>query len=107
MRLNPVVRDALSAVLQTLRESSGPVQCCTVAQGIFVPLAQFEQRGVQAALALRALTEVRMLAMAHPKGPPTLSREFNGSSTVGLLLDPRFVEGLDLDAFVLSEPQGA
>ena len=107
MRLNPVVRDALAAVLQTLRASSGPAQCCTVAQGIFVPLAQFEQRGVQAALALRALTEVRMLAMAHPKGPPTLSREFNGSPTVGLLLDPRFVEGLDLDAFVLPEPQGA
>ena len=107
MRLNPVVRDALSAVLQTLRASSGPAQCCTVAQGIFVPLAQFEQRGVQAALALRALTEVRMLAMAHPKGSPTLSREFNGSPTVGLLLDPRFVEGLDLDAFVLPEPQGA
>ena len=48
-----------------------------------------------------------MLAMADPKGPPTLSREFNGSQTVGLLLDPRFVEGLDLDAFVLPEPQGA
>ena len=107
MRLNPVVRDALAAVLQTLRASSGPAHCCTVAQGIFVPLAQFEQRGVQAALALRALTEVQMLAMAHSKGPPTLSREFNGSPTVGLLLDPRFVEGLDLDAFVLAEPLGA
>ena len=107
MRLNPVVRDALVAVLQTLRASSGPAQCCTVAQGIFVPLAQFEQRGVQAAMALRALAEVRMLAMADPKGSPTLSREFNGSPTVGLLLDPRFVEGLDLDAFVLPKPQGA
>ncbi len=107
MRLNPVVRDALAAILQTLRASSGPAQCCTVAQGIFVPLAQFEQRSVPPALALRALAEVRMLAMADPKSPPTLSREFNGSPTVGLLLDPRFVEGLDLDAFVLSEPLGA
>ena len=107
MRLNPVVRDALAAVLQTLRSSEGPAQCCTVAQGIFVPLAQFEQRSVPPALALRALAEVRMLAMADPKGPPTLSREFNGSPTVGLLLDPRFVEGLDLDAFVLPEPLGA
>ena len=107
MRLNPVVRDALAAVLQTLRASYGPAQCCTVAQGIFVPLAQFEQRSVPPALALRALAEVRMLAMADPKGPPTLSREFNGSPTVGLLLDPRFVEGLDLDAFVLPEPLGA
>ena len=107
MRLNPVVRDALAAVLQTLRTAERPAQCCTVAQGIFVPLAQFEQRSVPPALALRALAEVRMLAMADPKGPPTLSREFNGSPTVGLLLDPRFVEGLDLDAFVLPEPQGA
>ena len=107
MRLIPVVRDALAAVLQTLRASSGPAQCCTVAQGIFVPLAQFEQRGVQAALALRALTEVRILAKSDPRASPTLSREFNGSPTVGLLLDPRFVEGLDLDAFVLPEPHGA
>ena len=107
MRLNPVVRDALAAVLQTLRASYGPAQCCTVAQGIFVPLAQFEQRSVPPALALRALAEVRMLATTDTKGPPTLSREFNGSPTVGLLLDPRFVEGLDLDAFVLSESQGA
>ena len=107
MRLNPVVRDALDAVLQTLRSSEGPAQCCTVAQGIFVPLAQLEQRSVPPALALRALAEVRMLAMADPKGPPTLSREFNGSPTIGLLLDPRFVEGLDLDAFVLPEPLGA
>ena len=107
MRLNPVVRDALAAILQTLRASYGPAQCCTVAQGIFVPLAQFEQRAVPPALALRALAEVRMLAMADPKSPPTLSREFNGSPTVGLLLDPRFVEGLDPDAFVLPEPLGA
>ena len=107
MRLNPVVRDVLAAVLQTLRASEGPAQCCTVAQGIFVPLTQFERRSVPPALALRALAEVRMLAMADPKGPPTLSREFNGSPTVGLLLDPRFVEGMDLDAFVLPGPRGA
>jgi hypothetical protein len=32
-------------------------------------------------------------------GPPTLSREFNGNPTVGIVLDPRCVSGLDLAGF--------
>ena len=79
----------------------------TVPQGIFIPLAHFEQRATPPALVLRALAKLRMLAMTDTKGSPTLSCEFNGSPTVGLLLDPRLVEGLDLDAFVMSESQGA
>lgn len=107
MRLNPVVRDALATVLETLNAATGPAHCCTTARGIFVPLEQFDKRGVPPALALRALADVRILVLADANGPPTLSREFDGSATVGLVIDPRFVEGMDLDAFELSEPQGA
>jgi conjugal transfer pilus assembly protein TraI len=106
MRLNPVVRDALAAVVHTLNDGAGPVQGCTVAQGFFVPLSEFERRGVQPSMALRALADVGMLVPAQPDGPPTHSRDFNGTSTVGIAVDPRFIAGLDLDGFVLQDREG-
>lgn len=99
LRLNPVVLDALAAIAATLNGRSEPAHCCTVAQGLFVPLDQFEQRGVQPALALRALADVRMLVAAGSQAQPTLSRDFNGTSTVGLVIAPSFIEGLHLSAF--------
>lgn len=107
MRLNPVVRDALTAVVHTLNPDAGPAQCCTVASGIFVPLGELERHGVEPSLALRALAEVRMLARVDAKGPPTLTRDFNGTPTVGLVIDPRFVDGLDLEGFALPASEGA
>ena len=107
MRLNPVVRDALTAVVHTLNSVAGPAQCCTVARGIFVPLGELERRGVDPSLALRALAEVRMLARVDAKDPPTLTRDFNGRPTVGLVIDPRFVDGLDLEGFALPASEGA
>jgi conjugal transfer pilus assembly protein TraI len=94
-----VVRDALTAIAATLNEAAGPAQCCTIAQGLFVPLDRFDQRGVPPSLALRALADVRMLVATGTHAPPTLSRDFNGSPTVGLVIDPRFIEGLDLSGF--------
>ena len=106
MRLNPVVRDALAAVVHTLNDDAGPVQGCTVAQGFFVPLSEFERRGVQPSMALRALADVGMLVPAQPDGPPTHSRDFNGTPTVGIVVDPRFIAGLDLAGFVLQGREG-
>jgi conjugal transfer pilus assembly protein TraI len=107
LRLNPGVRDALTAIAATLNSRMEPAQCCTVAQGLFVPLDQFERRGVQPSLALRALAEVRMLVASGPQVPPTVSRDFNGTPTVGLVIDPRFIEGLDLAGFLPSDPEAA
>ena len=106
MRLNPVVRDALAAVVHTLNDGSGPVQGCTVAQGFFVPLSEFERRGLQPSMALRALADVGMLVASQPQGPPTHSRDFNGAPSVGIVVDPRFIAGLDLAGFVLQDRQG-
>ncbi|MCB1888962.1 MAG: TraI domain-containing protein, partial [Rhodocyclaceae bacterium] len=100
MRLNPVVRDALAEAIRTLNDGMGPPAVCTIAQGVFVPLAEFERRGIQPSLAMRALAETRMLVRPTRDGPPTLSRDFNGHPTVGLVLDPRCVRGLDLAGFV-------
>ena len=100
MRLNPVVRDALAEAIRTLNDGMGPPAVCTIAQGVFVPLVEFERRGIQPSLAMRALTETKLLVRPNRDGPPTLSRDFNGNPTVGLVLDPRCVRGLDLAGFV-------
>ena len=101
MRLNPVVRDALAEAIRTLNDGMGPPAVCTIAQGVFVPLVEFERRGIQPSLAMRALVETRMLVRPSQDGPPTLSRDFNGHPTVGIVLDPRCVSGLDLAGFAV------
>jgi len=106
MRLNPAVRDALGSIVATLNGDARTAAACTVATGIFVPLAELERRGLQPALAMRALSDLRMLVHADANRPPTLSREFGGAITVGLILNPRFVTGLDLATFAIpASPQ--
>lgn len=107
MRLNPVVRVALEQIVSSLNAERGPAHCCTVAEGLFVPLAQFEQCGVPAAIALRALAEVRLLIPVgrSSKGLPTHSRDFNGVPMAGLVIDPRAIEGFDLDGFAVAPPR--
>ncbi len=107
MRLNPVVRDALADAVRTLNDGMGPPTVCTVAQGVFVPLEEFGRRGVQPSLAMRALTEANMLVKPNRNGPPTLSREFNGNPTVGIVLDPRCVSGLDPAGFAAPPAEGS
>lgn len=106
MRLNPVVRDVLGAVVHTLNEGAGPAQGCTVAQGFFVPINEFERRGLQPSMAFRALADVGMLVPALPDGPPTLTRDFNGTPTVGIVVGPRFIAGFDLAGFSLQDTEG-
>ena len=105
MRLNPVVRDALGAVVYTLNEGAGPAQGCTVAQGFFVPISEFERRGLQPSMALRALADVGMLVHAQPDGPPTLTRDFNGTPAVGIVVGPRFIAGFDLAGFSVQDAE--
>jgi conjugal transfer pilus assembly protein TraI len=103
MRLNPAVRDALGSIVATLNGDARSAAACTVATGIFVPLAELERRGLQPALVMRALGDLRMLVHADANRPPTTSRDFGGAVTVGLIVDPRFVTGLDLATFAIPE----
>ena len=106
MRLNPVVRDALAEAIRTLNDGMGPPTVSTFAQGVFVPLEEFGRRGIQPSLAMRALTEANLLVKPNRNGPPTLSREFNGNPTVGIVLDPHCVSGLDLAGFAAPPAEG-
>lgn len=101
MRLNPAVRDTLGSIVTTLNGDARDAAACTVASGIFVPLAELERRGLQPALVMRALGDLRMLVHADASRPPTVSRDFGGVTTVGVILDPRFVAGLDLATFAI------
>ena len=95
MRLNPRVREVLTDIVQTLNPGQGPAQGSRVEQGFFVPLSEFERRAMPPATALRALAELDMLVLQEADGPPTQSLEFNGAQTVGLVLAPSFVTGID------------
>lgn len=99
MRLNPAVRDALAQIVDTLNRDGSDVAACTVASGLFIPLAEFERRKIEPSLALRALTEVKMLVQAAGTKSQTLARDFGGEQKVGLVLSPHFVAGLEAGNF--------
>lgn len=107
MRLHPAVRDALADAVSQLNESARGADVCTTAEGIFVPLVEFERRGVQPAIAMRALQEARMLRHLALNAPPTTTREIRGTTAVGVIVAPEHVEGLDLSAFTPSGTEQA
>lgn len=99
MRLNPAVRLALQEAVDTLNDPPAASPLFTVREGVFVPLAEFERRGVQPAVALRSLVDVGLLYRPDHVGPPTTSRDVRGVPTVGVILSAMHVEGFDPAAF--------
>ncbi len=99
MRLNPAVRQALVEAVETLNDPPATTSVFTQREGIFIPLAEFERRGIQATVALRALVDADMLYSPRKNGPPTATRDVQGVATVGIVLLPRHVDGLDPLAF--------
>lgn len=78
------------AVINTLYTA----QACPVAEGLFVPLHVLKSQGIKAATAIRALSEVSMLIRSTQHQMPTHTREVDGHTTTGVILDPRFIAGL-------------
>lgn len=107
MRMNPAVRQALQEAIDTLNDPPATAPVFTVSEGIFVPLAEFERRGVQPAVALRALADVSMLSKATRTGPPTTSRDVRGVPTVGVVIPATHVDGLDPLAFANGQDAAA
>lgn len=99
MRLNPAVRDALAAIVSTLNGPGSAAAAAPISAGLFVPLAELEIRGVQPALARRALADVGMLVHAGRDGPATVTANFCGEPTIGLVIAPACIEGFDPAAF--------
>ena len=97
--LNPAVRDALAAIVSTLNGPGSAAAAAPVAAGLFVPLAELERRGVQPALAGRALADVGLLVHAGRDGPATVTADFRGEPTIGLVVAPACIDGFDPAAF--------
>ena len=99
MRLNPAVRDALAAIVGTLNGPGSAAAAAPIAAGLFVPLAELEVRGVQPALAGRALSVGCLLVHARRVGPATTTADFRGEPTIGLVVAAACIDGFDLAAF--------
>lgn len=118
LRLDGAVRSALAAVVQRLNETratsaggqggtpthtSGGREvspgACEVPAGLFVPLNEFERRGIEPARAVRILADLSMLhgepAGQHGPATRTVVHDFAGDEVVGVIVLPRFVRGLD------------
>lgn len=104
MRMNPAVRDALAAIVGTLNGPGSAAAAAPVAAGLFVPLGELELRGVQPALAARALADVGLLVHAKRDGPATVSCNFRGEPTIGLVVAPACIDGFDPAAFEPAAP---
>lgn len=94
MRLNPVVRDALAHIVDTMNRDELGAGICIEKAGLFIALAEFTRRQVEPSLAMRALTDAGMLA--QPDGTAaTVARHIDGEPTRGLLLASRFITGFN------------
>jgi conjugal transfer pilus assembly protein TraI len=105
-RLDPPVRQTLEGIIDSMNGSPADVAARTVAQGVFVPLKSFEARKVEPAIAVRALAEVEVLAIAPRTKAKTVVCEFCGETVNGVVILPRFVEGLDPSDFVAAHSNG-
>lgn len=103
MRLNPAVRSALAAIVEKLNGSATTSNVSTVADGVFVPLEEFVQRGIQPGIAIRAMDDARMLRRPQVSGPPTVSRRIRDLTVLGVVLSPVHVIGLDPHAFTIEK----
>lgn len=99
-RLNPAVRDALQQIIATIDSPTLPLAAFVIDLGVFVPLEEFERRSVDPALAVRALSDARMLAAdpTHPESK-TVTRTFQDEMILGIVLAPHCVTGLDERVF--------
>lgn len=102
MRLNPAVRDAVTDIVSALNDSARANDICTVAEGIFVPLAEFERRGIQPSIAIRALDDTRLLWRPQAGGPATVSRQIREAIVLGVVLGHAHVDGAERETFALN-----
>ncbi len=94
MRLNPGVREALADIVATLNINGARPEAVVTDHGLFVPVTALQARGVQPAMAARALADAGMLDSAPNAGPPLQLRDIDGQSTLGLVVDARWIDGL-------------
>jgi conjugal transfer pilus assembly protein TraI len=106
LRLDASLRAALGHIVDTLNRVVAEAACTPTRTGFFVPLAEFERRGIEPALAIRALADASMLVSSPSSRTKPVTREFDGVVKVGIIVHPRFIEGLDPAAFQVTSIEG-
>jgi conjugal transfer pilus assembly protein TraI len=95
MRLQPQVREALAAAIDSMNGDAKAALAVTVPSGIFVPLDHFKKVNLDLPVVLRALGELQMAVTGKGGRPNTVQHELAGQEVLGFVLRPQFVEGLD------------
>jgi conjugal transfer pilus assembly protein TraI len=99
MRLNPRVREALAAAIDTMNGEAKSALAVPVATGIFVALEHFKQPHLDVPTVLRSLAEAGLAVSHDPRCADTVEHEIGGRSVPGIVVRPAFVRGLDPAAF--------
>ena len=95
MRLQPQVRDALAAAIDSMNGEAKDALAVTVPTGVFVPLDHFKKANLDLPVVLRALGELDMAIAGKAGRPNTVQHDLAGQEVMGFVLRPQFVEGLD------------
>ena len=95
LRLDSPLRAALGDVVDSFNRDDKNAACRVTATGLFIPLAEFERRAIEPALAIRALADAGMLASSPSSKPKPVTQECGGQATAGIVIHPRFVAGFD------------
>ena len=93
LRLDAPLRAALGDVVDSFNRDDKDAACCVTATGLFIPLAEFERRAIEPALAIRALADASMLVSASSTKTKPVTREFGGVARAGVVIHRRFIEG--------------
>lgn len=96
LRLHPGVRAALADIIAGLAPAV-PAKTSTgeTAGDVFIPLAAFACRQLEPSIAWRALADARMLVPNAHLSTPLVSREIDGESVAGVLLQAGFIHWRD------------
>lgn len=93
MRLHPTVRKTLDELTAAHATDADGATLHRVDGGVFVALDQFQRRGIQPALALRALRDAGML-VGNGRGEPTRVIHIAGAAISGVVLSADHFAGL-------------
>lgn len=93
LRLDAPLRAALGDVVDSFNRDGADVACCSTPTGLFIPLAEFEKRAIEPALAMRALADASMLVSSPSSKMKPVTRTFAGEPKTGILIHPRFIAG--------------
>jgi conjugal transfer pilus assembly protein TraI len=99
VHLNPAVRAALGEIVESLNNGAS-AECCTTPKGLFIPLEQFVKHAVDTAVAVSALFDSGMLVGSSSQSR-TVQHEFDGQMQLGVCIHPRYIAGLEAEAFSL------